>query len=97
MGGRFCLSDDSHGTAQVGLNYHRVLSFIEKTGIQEVYYLEHIPSLPETGSRDMTPASSKASMTSLEQFQFDSRFPNTALRRIDLATLKAEPFWKHFS
>lgn len=39
LGGRFTLSDDSHGTDQVGLNYGKVLAFIEKTGIQEIYCL----------------------------------------------------------
>ena len=37
MGGRFTLSDDSHGTDQIGLNFDKVLAFIEKTGIKEVY------------------------------------------------------------
>lgn len=34
------MSDDSHGLDQVGLNYHRVLDFIEKTGIATLYYLD---------------------------------------------------------
>jgi histidinol-phosphatase (PHP family) len=38
-GGRFCLSDDSHGLDQVGLNYHRVLAFIDKVGILTLHYL----------------------------------------------------------
>lgn len=37
MGGRFALSDDSHATDQVGLNFQKVLSFIESTGIDQVY------------------------------------------------------------
>ncbi|PGH15066.1 hypothetical protein AJ80_05691 [Polytolypa hystricis UAMH7299] len=46
--GRFCLSDDSHGIDQVGLNYHRVLEFVERVGIHTIHYLEHTPSqLPE--------------------------------------------------
>ncbi|PYI12033.1 histidinol phosphate phosphatase H [Aspergillus sclerotiicarbonarius CBS 121057] len=39
-GGRFCLSDDSHGLEQVGLNFHRVLPFMEQVGISTVHYLE---------------------------------------------------------
>ncbi|PYH47202.1 histidinol-phosphatase [Aspergillus saccharolyticus JOP 1030-1] len=39
LGGRFCLSDDSHGLAQVGLNYHRVLPWLEAVGITTVHYL----------------------------------------------------------
>ena len=39
-GGRFCLSDDSHGVDQVGLNFHRVLAFVEKVGISTLHYLQ---------------------------------------------------------
>ncbi|PLB37344.1 histidinol-phosphatase [Aspergillus candidus] len=38
-GGRFCLSDDSHGLDQVGLNFHRVLAFVEQVGIAKLHYL----------------------------------------------------------
>lgn len=41
MHGRFCLSDDSHGIEQVGLNYHRVFSFMDEVGISELHYLDH--------------------------------------------------------
>ncbi|KAI4723530.1 histidinol phosphatase [Aureobasidium sp. EXF-10727] len=37
-GGRFALSDDSHATSQVGLNFSKVLSFLESTGIDQVYH-----------------------------------------------------------
>jgi histidinol-phosphatase (PHP family) len=47
-GGRFCLSDDSHGLDQIGLNYARMLEFIEtKTDIKTLYYLD-LGSEPET-------------------------------------------------
>ncbi|KAA8650100.1 hypothetical protein EYZ11_001288 [Aspergillus tanneri] len=39
-GGRFCLSDDSHGLDQVGLNFHRVLAFAEEVGISTIHYLD---------------------------------------------------------
>ncbi|GAB1209511.1 hypothetical protein APSETT445_008290 [Aspergillus pseudonomiae] len=39
-GGRFCLSDDSHGLDQVGLNFHRVLAFVEAVGISTLHYLD---------------------------------------------------------
>ncbi|KAK9447686.1 polymerase/histidinol phosphatase-like protein [Limtongia smithiae] len=39
-GGNFCFSDDSHAIAQVGLNFHKVLQYIEKIGINEVYYFD---------------------------------------------------------
>lgn len=38
-GGRFCLSDDSHGVDQVGLNFGRVLAFAERVGIRSLHYL----------------------------------------------------------
>ncbi|KAI2821089.1 hypothetical protein CBS115989_3156 [Aspergillus niger] len=38
-GGRFCLSDDSHGLAQVGLNFHRVVPFLEQVGVSRLHYL----------------------------------------------------------
>ncbi|KAM5442688.1 putative histidinol-phosphatase [Microsporum ferrugineum] len=41
--GRFCLSDDSHGVEQVGLNYHRVLDFLHSTGISTMHYLTYDP------------------------------------------------------
>ncbi|KAK3686997.1 hypothetical protein LTR37_019249 [Vermiconidia calcicola] len=39
MGGRFTLSDDSHGIDQVALNYGKVLGCIKKAGITEVCHL----------------------------------------------------------
>ncbi|KAK9368455.1 polymerase/histidinol phosphatase-like protein [Lipomyces kononenkoae] len=39
-GGQFCLSDDSHGIAQVGLNFHKTLEQIEKLGITELSYFD---------------------------------------------------------
>lgn len=40
MGGRFCLSDDSHGVDQVGLNFGRTLDFVVDVGIPKLYFLE---------------------------------------------------------
>ncbi|KAH0347930.1 histidinol-phosphatase, partial [Aureobasidium melanogenum] len=37
-GGRFALSDDSHATSQIGLDFSKVLTFLESTGISQVYY-----------------------------------------------------------
>ena len=39
MGGRICLSDDSHGVAQVGLNYGRMKTYLEGMGVDEIWYL----------------------------------------------------------
>lgn len=34
------MSDDSHGIDQVGTNYARLLKFIQKVGIKEVFYVD---------------------------------------------------------
>jgi len=39
MGGRICLSDDSHGIAQVGLNYGRMKSYLEEMDVKEIWHL----------------------------------------------------------
>lgn len=36
MGGRFTLSDDSHGIEQVGLNYARVMESVKRAGITQL-------------------------------------------------------------
>ncbi|KAI5959905.1 uncharacterized protein KGF55_005137 [Candida pseudojiufengensis] len=39
-GGKFCLSDDAHALSQIGLNYHRVLSYAKDLGIKKLYHVE---------------------------------------------------------
>jgi histidinol-phosphatase (PHP family) len=39
-GGKFVLSDDSHGVGQVGLNYHRLLRYIKDLGLSHYYHVE---------------------------------------------------------
>ncbi|ESW97451.1 hypothetical protein KL918_001064 [Ogataea parapolymorpha] len=45
-GGRFCLSDDSHGVKQVGLNYEKALKHLQELGLDKLYYLD----LDESGT-----------------------------------------------
>lgn len=40
MGGRFTLSDDSHGIEQVGTNYLRMFEFLKGLGVEEVWTFE---------------------------------------------------------
>lgn len=40
MGGRFTMSDDSHGIAQLATNYLRGLEYLEGLGVTEVWTLE---------------------------------------------------------
>lgn len=42
MGGRFCFSDDSHGTDQVALNYEKMFECVKRAGIRELYYLDRV-------------------------------------------------------
>jgi HisJ family histidinol phosphate phosphatase len=42
MGGKFTLSDDSHGIAQVGTNYLRLLRYLEGLGVEDVWTLERV-------------------------------------------------------
>jgi histidinol-phosphatase (PHP family) len=39
-GGRFVLSDDSHGVYQVGLNYNRMFQYIRDLGISHYHHIE---------------------------------------------------------
>lgn len=39
-GGRFCLSDDSHGVDQISLNFQKVLEFLDVAGIETLHYLQ---------------------------------------------------------
>ena len=39
-GGRFTMSDDSHGVAQVGTNYDALISFIEDARLTDIVYFE---------------------------------------------------------
>ena len=47
MGGRFTLSDDSHGIEQVGLNYDKTLQCIRKAGIEHLCYLAPVSNSVE--------------------------------------------------
>lgn len=40
-GGRFVLSDDSHGPHAVGLNYDRLADYLRRMGIEELWFLQY--------------------------------------------------------
>lgn len=42
MGGKFCLSDDSHGVEQVALNYHECIPYLKRNHISRVHFLESL-------------------------------------------------------
>ncbi|KAI0752961.1 histidinol phosphate phosphatase H [Daedaleopsis nitida] len=52
-GGRFALSDDSHGPHAVGLNYHRLLDYARRMKISELWTLERTEQ-PNAGGRKIT-------------------------------------------
>lgn len=39
-GGKFCMSDDSHNTQQVAQNYSKCFQYLEKLGVQDIYYVQ---------------------------------------------------------
>ena len=41
MKGRFVLSDDSHGTGQIGHSYDKLLNYIERLGIDKITIFEN--------------------------------------------------------
>ncbi|SCZ88390.1 BZ3500_MvSof-1268-A1-R1_Chr2-1g04379 [Microbotryum saponariae] len=49
LGGRFTLSDDSHGPQAVGLHYDQTYSYLVEMGLQELWYLAPAP----VGSADL--------------------------------------------
>lgn len=40
MGGKLCLSDDSHGIGHVGTNYGKAIEYLEDIGVEELWCLE---------------------------------------------------------
>jgi histidinol-phosphatase (PHP family) len=53
LGGKLTLSDDSHGVAQVGLNFGRVSDYLKSMGVRELYYLER--QVQDLGTKSKLP------------------------------------------
>ncbi len=53
MRGMLTLSDDSHGVAQLGLNFERTIRYLEGLGVESIHYLEREAhtSKEESGSQ----------------------------------------------
>ncbi|CAK7199763.1 hypothetical protein SEUCBS139899_002446 [Sporothrix eucalyptigena] len=49
LGGKFTMSDDSHGTSHVATNYLRGLAYLKSLGVNEVWTLERKPSSVSPG------------------------------------------------
>ncbi|KAI3318691.1 histidinol phosphate phosphatase H [Xylariaceae sp. AK1471] len=56
LGGKFTLSDDSHGIAQVGTNYGRALDFLSSLDVTTLWTLRREPQL-QNGAAETTKAS----------------------------------------
>lgn len=65
MGGKFTMSDDSHGIAQVATNYRRALDYLGGLGVTEVWTLKREP---HSGSVDGKSGLMEVSVT-LEEFR----------------------------
>ncbi|KAH9908434.1 histidinol-phosphatase [Xylariomycetidae sp. FL2044] len=51
LGGKFTLSDDSHGIAQLGTNYGRALGYLSSLGVSSVWTLQRDPH-PHPSDKD---------------------------------------------
>jgi histidinol-phosphatase (PHP family) len=45
LGGKICLSDDAHSVAQVGVEYQKLLSYLEQVGVTSVAVLQAEPNV----------------------------------------------------
>lgn len=70
MGGRFTMSDDSHGIAQVATNYTRGLEYLEGLGVKEVWTFER---RPHPGTEGGAKATLVEKSVSLDEFRASLR------------------------
>lgn len=74
MGGKLTLSDDSHGVAQVGLNFRRVSDYLKSLGVRELYSLER--QAQDLGTESKLPLLvTKVPFTGMD----DASFPSSVL------------------
>jgi len=53
MGGKFTLSDDSHGVEHLGTNYVRAIEYLESLGVTELYTFERHESASNDGKKEL--------------------------------------------
>ncbi|OJJ46478.1 hypothetical protein ASPZODRAFT_166724 [Penicilliopsis zonata CBS 506.65] len=68
-GGRFCLSDDSHGVDQVGLNFHRVVDFLDTVGIKTLHHLQLADATSQSAVIDSRFPRTEICSTSVEELR----------------------------
>jgi histidinol-phosphatase (PHP family) len=68
------MADDSHGIEQVGTNYRRLLQFIQKAGIPDIYVVQCVA---ESGSNQRSGDAqfSSLSISQLESHRFWAKHP----------------------
>ncbi|CAK7263965.1 hypothetical protein SEPCBS119000_000750 [Sporothrix epigloea] len=52
LGGKFTMSDDSHGTGHVATNYLRGLAYLKDLGVEKVWTLERLPKTTSTYGKE---------------------------------------------
>ncbi|KAK8127820.1 histidinol-phosphatase [Apiospora sp. TS-2023a] len=67
LGGKFTMSDDSHGIAQVATNYKKGLEFLESLGVTDVWTLERTPHPGVTGTEKAALADKKVLVADIKQ------------------------------
>ncbi|KFH45280.1 histidinol-phosphatase-like protein [Hapsidospora chrysogenum ATCC 11550] len=70
MGGRFTMSDDSHGIAHLATNYSRALTYLESLGVTELWTFRRTP---HPGTPDRTRA--KLEEVAVPLTEFRTSFP----------------------
>lgn len=100
-GGRIALSDDSHGTAQVSLNYVRMREYLLAEGVDEIWYLEaddaEWPTLVEERRTSFeTAEQARRAREALAAPGLDTRCPvrfPRGTRAISMKNWDTLPFW----
>ncbi|KAK8119338.1 histidinol-phosphatase [Apiospora kogelbergensis] len=68
LGGKFTMSDDSHGIAQVATNYKKGLEFLESIGVSHVWTLERTPQPGDAGNKKATLANKAVPVVDIKDF-----------------------------
>ncbi|KAL6851091.1 hypothetical protein ACO1O0_008219 [Amphichorda felina] len=66
MGGKFTMSDDSHGIAQVATNYSRALTYLESLGVTELWTFRRTP---HPGTQDGSGAELEETAVPITEFR----------------------------
>ncbi|OCF32776.1 histidinol-phosphatase (PHP family) [Kwoniella heveanensis BCC8398] len=94
LGGRICLSDDSHGVSYVGLNYLKMRDYLISEQIDEIWYLEPSstsPSYSKEGSQQTGPHTASNDNT-VEESQIVGKRGRVVARKVQ--GWAEHPFWK---